>query len=124
MATVWDKLPEQVPIKARNISWPAIAWFGILLIAAYFPILSKLVAQWSTDDDVSHGFFVPLVAGYIAWQRRDQLLNVKWKPAWWGIGILVWAGFQAYLGMLGAELFLQRTAFLLSLLGMLLILGG
>src|SRR5512135_2569593 len=124
MATIADNLPEQVPAKVRAISWPAIAWFSILLIAAYFPILVKLVAQWSTDDDVSHGFFVPVVAGYIAWSRREKLLSVQWKPAWWGIGILVWAGLQAYLGMLGAELFLQRTAFLLSLVGMLLILGG
>jgi exosortase len=123
MATVADKLPG-IPVKARTISWPAIAWFGILLIAVYYPILNHLVAQWASDDDVSHGFFVPLVAGYIAWRRRDALLNLEWKPAWWGIAILVWAGFQAYLGLLGAELFLQRTAFLLSLLGMLLILGG
>ena len=124
MATLADKLPEQVPAKVRNISWPAIAWFGLLLIAVYFPILSKLVNQWSTDDDVSHGFFVPLVAGYIAWQRREQLVSVEWKPAWWGVGLLVWAGLQAYIGMLGAELFLQRTAFLFSLVAMLLILGG
>ncbi len=124
MATLADKLPEQVPVKSRTISWPAVAWFGILLIAVYFPILSHLVAQWSTDDDVSHGFFVPLVAGYIAWQRREKLLSLEWKPAWWGVGLLVWAGLQAYLGMLGAELFLQRTAFLISLVGMLLILGG
>ena len=124
MATLADKLPEQAPAKVRTISWPAIAWFGILLIVVYFPILSKLVAQWSSDDDVGHGFFVPLVAGYIAWQRRDQLLGMEWRPAWWGIGILVWAGIQAYLGMLGAELFLQRTAFLFSLVGMLLVLGG
>ena len=124
MATLADKLPEQAPVKSRTISWPAVAWFGILLIAVYFPILSKLVVQWSTDDDVSHGFFVPLVAGYIAWQRREKLLNMEWKPAWWGIGLLVWAGMQAYLGMLGAELFLQRTAFLISLVAMLLILGG
>src|SRR5579863_1650520 len=124
MATLAGKLPEQVPAKARTISWLAVAWFGVLLIAVYFPILRHLVAQWSTDDDVSHGFFVPLVAGYIAWQRREKLLSMEWKPAWWGIGLLVWAGVQAYLGMLGAELFLQRTAFLLSLLAMLLILGG
>jgi exosortase len=124
MATLADKLPEQASAEVRTISWPAIAWFGILLIAVYFPILSKLVNQWSTDGDVGHGFFVPLVAGYIVWQRRQQLLSTEWKPAWWGLGILVWAGFQAYLGMLGAELFLQRTAFVLSLVGMLLILGG
>jgi len=124
MATVADKLPEQAPSKVRAVSWAAVAWFGLLLIAAYLPILIKLVAQWSTDDDVSHGFFVPLVAGYIAWQRRETLLRTEWKPAWWGIGILVWAGFQAYLGLLGAELFLQRSAFLFALLGLLLILGG
>jgi exosortase len=124
MATFADKLPEQAPTKFRTISWPAVAWFGILLIGAYLPVLIKLVNQWSTDDDVSHGFFVPVVAAYIAWTRREALLNLEWKPAWWGIGILVWAGLQGYLGMLGAELFLQRTAFLLSLLGMLLILGG
>jgi len=124
MATFADKLPEQAPTKFRTISWPAVAWFGILLIGAYLPVLIKLVSQWSTDDDVSHGLFVPVVAAYIAWTRREALLNLEWKPAWWGIGILVWAGLQGYLGMLGAELFLQRTAFLLSLLGMLLILGG
>jgi exosortase len=125
MATLADKLPEQAPVKSRTISWAVIAWFGILLIAVYaYPTLSHLVAQWSNDDDVSHGFFVPLVAGYIAWQRREKLLSLEWKPAWWGIGLLVWAGVQAYLGMLGAELFLQRTAFLLSLVAVLLILGG
>jgi len=124
MATLADKLPEQAPVKVRTISWAAVAWFGILLIAAYFPILVKLVNQWSTDDDVSHGFFVPIVAGYIAWTRRDALLRIEWKPVWWGIGLLLWAAIQAYLGLLGAELFLQRTAFLMSLLGLLLVLGG
>ena len=124
MASLADKLPEQVPAKTRRISWLAVAWFGALLIAAYLPVLSRLVMQWSTDDDVSHGFFVPLVAGYIVWTRREKLLSMEWKPAWWGVGVLVWAACQAYLGMLGAELFLQRTAFLLSLLGVLLILGG
>ena len=124
MATVADKLSGQIPPRARTISWPAIVWFGVLLIGCYFFILTRLVAQWSTDDDVSHGFFVPLVAGYIAWQRRETLLRMEWKPAWWGIGVLVWGGFQAYLGMLGAELFLQRSAFVFSLAGTLLVLGG
>jgi exosortase len=64
------------------------------------------------------------VAGYIVWTRRETLAGMTWKPAWWGIGLLLWGGMQAYLGMLGAELFLQRTAFLISLLGLLLVLGG
>ncbi|MGA3185994.1 MAG: exosortase/archaeosortase family protein [Bryobacteraceae bacterium] len=108
----------------KDLPWTAIAWFSLLLIVAYFPILKHLVWQWSTDEDVGHGFFVPLVAGYIAWQRRDQLIALEWKPAWWGVALLAWGAFQAYIGLLGAELFLQRTAFLISLVGLLLVLGG
>ena len=127
-----DALTEQQPLheqtastaEARPLPWVAISWFAVLLIAAYFPILRKLVDQWMTDDDVSHGFFVPLVSGYIIWQRREALMAMDWKPAWWGLGLLVWSGIQAFLGMLGAELFLQRTAFLEALLGLLLIMGG
>ncbi len=66
-----ETLTEQQPVReqvttavdARPLPWAAIGWFALLLIAAYFPILRKLVDQWMTDDDVSHGFFVPLVAG-------------------------------------------------------------
>jgi len=82
------------------------------------------VEQWWTDADVGHGFFVPLVFGYIAWDRRDRLMALAWKPEWWGIALLGWGFLQAYIGMLGAELFLQRTAFLISLVGLLLVLGG
>jgi exosortase len=112
------------PAQPRPLPWAAIGWFAILLIAAYYPILSRLVTQWANDDDVSHGFFVPLVAGYIVWQRRDALMALEWKPAWWGLGLLAWSGIQAFLGMLGAELFLQRTAFLEAVVALILIMGG
>src|SRR6202167_6223009 len=129
MSSVENQLPRSADALAdhtdkKNLPWAAIVWFGILLIVAYYPILKHLVWQWSNDEDVGHGFFVPVVAGYIVWQRREQLMALAWKPAWWGIALLVWGALQAYIGMLGAELFLQRSAFLISLVGMLLVLGG
>ena len=129
MESLTDQLPlprsvaPAVP-SGRSVPWIAVAWFLVLLIATFFPILQKLVNQWATDEDVGHGFFVPLVAGFITWQRRDVLMNLEWKPAWWGAGLIIWSGIQAYIGILGAELFLQRTAFLEALLGVLLVLGG
>jgi exosortase len=129
MSSVENQLPRSADALAdradkKNLPWAAIVWFGILLIVAYYPILKHLVWQWSNDEDVGHGFFVPVVAGYIVWQRREQLMALAWKPAWWGVALLVWGALQAYIGTLGAELFLQRSAFLISLVGMLLVLGG
>jgi exosortase len=126
MASVTGQLPEQsVGAKAiRPVPWTAIAWFSALLILAYFPILERLVSQWITDEDVGHGFFVIPVAAYIAWQRRDEILAIEWKPAWWGSALILWGLAQSYVGTLGAELFLQRSAFLITLVGLLLVLGG
>jgi len=125
MASVVEQLPGRPPAaKAPSISWAALAWFSVLLIAAYLPVLTLLVWQWSNDENVSHGFFVPLVALYIAWQRRDRILAMERKPAWWGLAIMAWGALQGYVGVLGAELFLQRTSFLITLVGLLLVVGG
>jgi exosortase len=125
MASAADQISDRSPaVPTRTVPWAGLAWFGVLLIVAYFPVLQHLVEQWSTDEDVSHGFFVPLVAAFIAWQRREQILAVDYQPAWWGLGVMAWAAFQGYVGMLGAELFLQRTSFLIALVGLLLVVGG
>jgi len=125
MATAIDHLSEQqIPVLRREIPWVPLAWFSALLIIAYFPILRHLVEQWSTDEDVSHGFFVPPIAAFIAWQRRDRILALDYHPAWWGLGVMAWAALQGYVGTLGAELFLQRSSFLIALLGLLLVMGG
>jgi exosortase len=107
-----------------SLPWAAIAWFGGFLLLCYWPVLTRLVAQWYNDEDMGHGFFVPLVAGYIVWTRRDDLLAVKLSPSWWGILLLVWGAAQLYVATLGAELFLARIAFIISLIGVVLMLAG
>ena len=124
MTPAVEQLPDRLPAKAAAISWPAVAWFAALLCAGYFPILRRLVGQWMTDEDVSHGFFVPAVALYIAWNLRDRILSLERTPAWWGLGVMAWGAAQGYLGTLAAELFLQRTSLLITLTGLLLVTGG
>jgi exosortase len=101
-----------------------IAWFGALLIACYFPILRALALQWNNDADMSHGFFVPIVAAFIVWQRREEILAIQPKPNWWGLALVVWGGVQLWLGALAAELFTTRTAFVVTLIGVVWLLGG
>ena len=124
MATVTGQLPQERPTVARPIPWAALGWFTALLILVYFPIWKHLIEQWATDEDVGHGFFVPLVAAFVVWQRREKLLQIEYEPAWWGVAIMLWGVLQSFIGTLGAELFLQRTSILITLVGMLLVFGG
>jgi len=106
------------------IPWTKVAWVIGLLVLAYLPILIGMANQWSTDDDMSHGFFVPAVAAYIAYQRREELLATEAKPSYLGLLLILWSLAQMCVGILGAELFLQRSAFVGSVWGAILFLGG
>ena len=118
--------PEERQLQQPSMAlpWAPILWFGLLLAACYGPVLSRLVNQWSTDGDMGHGFFVPVVAGYTAWQRRRELLEARGPSSWWGLLVIAWGAAQLYAATLGAELFLARTAFIVSLAGIVLFLGG
>ena len=97
---------------------------GVLLSACYAPLLAGLVRQWSTDADMSHGFFVLPVAAWMVWRRRKDLAATVPEPNWWGLAIAVWGAVQMLLGMLAAQAFVARTAFMVSLTGAVLLLGG
>lgn len=122
MSTVVTGLTK--PAKVTLVSWPVLAWTSALILACYFPVISRLVHQWATDDDMGHGFFVPVIAAYIAYQKLDDIRGVPAKSDWRAVFLLVWAALQHYLATLGAELFLARTAIVLTIIGSVWLLGG
>ncbi|MCS7027010.1 MAG: exosortase/archaeosortase family protein [Bryobacteraceae bacterium] len=122
-------LPQTKPVSpAEESTFPfspaALSWFLLLLILCYAPILVRLVNQWATDEDMGHGFFVPIVAGYIAWQKREQLRQAQLVGSSTGYFFLAIGAALSILGTLAAELFTTRIAFLSSILGCVLVLGG
>ena len=65
---------------APRLPWLVIVWFLGLLIVLFFPVLSLMVREWSSNGDMGHAFFVPVVAGYIVWQDRERIMA---QPLWW-----------------------------------------
>jgi len=101
-----------------------MGWFGILLLIAYFPVLRHLVRQCYNDPDMGHAFFVPIVAAFIIWQRREELAALKTAPDWRGLFLVAWGGIQLFIATLGTELFTQRIALMFTLVGMVWTLGS
>ncbi|HEY7209188.1 MAG TPA: exosortase/archaeosortase family protein [Bryobacteraceae bacterium] len=116
--------PADTQTGRSTIPWQPVAWFGGLLILCYAPILYRMVTQWATDENMGHGFFVPVIAGFIAWQRRKLLAATPREPNGWGLFLVIFAAFEALAGTLGAELFTARMAFVIALAGTVLYIGG
>ncbi len=104
--------------------WVPMAWIAGLMIASFYPMLEWLVAQWMNDDDMGHGFFVPVVAIYIAWQRKDDILNAKISRDYLGLVVMFYGALQFILGTIAAELFLTRSSIVFSIAGAVLFAGG
>jgi exosortase len=83
-----------------------------------------MARQWWTDDDMGHGFVVPLVVVWILWRERRRWQSVSLRPSAWGLALLG-LGAAMHLGSaLGAGLFAGSLAFLASLAGLTVCFGG
>jgi exosortase len=103
--------------RKTDFPWANIAWFGLLVVLSYASTIGSLVREWGTNDDMGHGFFVPLISGYIIWQRREELLTVPQRPSWWGLAVVVFGAVQFIVGSLGYELFTARSAIVVTIIG-------
>ncbi len=94
----------------------------VVIILAAFTILfsntiAKLVHDWSTNDNYSHGFLVPFIAAYMIWQKKDQLSQVQTGHCRVGF-LTVFLGMCIFVvGNVGAELFIMRTAIVITIVG-------
>jgi exosortase len=105
--------------------WLGFGWFFLAAtVALYAPTLSYLFHDWWHNADYSHGFFIPPIAAFFLWRKRQLLRSLPVRPA--NLGLLVGLGSQAIflVGYLGAEPFLQRVSLLFLVAGAVLYLRG
>lgn len=126
-----EKIVDQTPVATLAMPgkpdwsvWIPVAWIAGLMLASFYPMLERLVSQWMNDDDMGHGFFVPIVAAYIAWQRKDDILAAPASRSYLGIAVMLYASVQYILGTIAAENFLTRTSIIFSIAGAVLFVGG
>jgi exosortase len=107
----------------RAQMWPLVVTM-LLVGALYATNFAKLVSDWWSDENYSHGFFVPVAFFWMLWQRRSELATAKVAPQPWALGIVVLALVQLALGTWGAENFVAHSSFLVLLCGITLFLFG
>lgn len=97
---------------------------AVVLGWVYRDVSSSLVAQWSSDDNYSHGFFVVPLALYFAWERRAALQQAAVRPSLAGLFLVAASLILLVAGLLGAELFLTRVSLIGVVAGSILFIWG
>jgi exosortase len=101
----------------RNASFPPWAvWLpyaaiALLLAVIYYRVAIKLVYDWYTIPDYSHGFLVPFFALFLIWDKRAVLASTPIRQTWRGIPLVLAGLAILILGVYGVELFTARISF-------------
>jgi len=95
-----------------------------LLLVLYGHIGLRLVNDWYTLPDLSHGFLIPFFAAYLLWHQRTALLMIPLSPSWSGLGVIIAGLLLLLVGVFGADLFLSRFSFVILAIGITWMLCG
>lgn len=113
----------------RRNRWNRSSWLylGMILAALfylYYPFLSPLLEAWETNENYSHGYFIPLVSLYMIYSQKKALAQTPIISGNSGI-LFILAGLGLLIvSKIGSEFFLQRVSFIVTSLGIVLFLFG
>jgi exosortase len=112
------------PAYSKMMRRIAVVVTALMLVLCYAPILRGMFDQWMHDEDMGHGLVVPIVILWIVWRERRRWMVLPPQPSWWGLALLAVAASVHFMSVMGAGLFAGSVAFVLSVAGMVLCLGG
>ena len=98
----------------------SFALMGTVLVAIlllYFPFLQTLVMDWETDDNYSHGYFIPVITLYMIYSLRKDLARMPLHPSITGLFLVLCGLMLLVVAKIGTEFFLQRFSLIVVLLG-------
>jgi exosortase len=128
-----------VPTAAPQVAWndpsqhvplAILGGFVLLLILAYWDMLSIIAQVWTSYGLYSHGWIIPLCAAGLLWLRWEPFGDVPTSDRWIGVGLLVGglilrlvAASNLLTGILG-KYPLDRLSFIPAIFGVFIIVGG
>jgi exosortase D (VPLPA-CTERM-specific) len=97
---------------------------ALIVAATFSEALSELVRRWMKQEEYSHGFLIPVIVAWLLWTRRDALVASIGQPSWIGPVLILLAAAMHIVGKLSALFVLSQLAFIVTLIGVTLGLGG
>ncbi len=79
-ASTDEKTPaSKTGVKIRPVF--ILAAIAVVFAFAFFNGIENLFKRWGEQQELSHGYFLPVIAGWMLWSRRNAIAGSLGKPA-------------------------------------------
>jgi EpsI family protein len=122
-----DSSPSQSAIASVTLtprSWMALWASALALALCYWDVMYMLVNQWWSNSMYTHGFLIPIIAGYVCWATRRNLPAVCQPSFALGLPVLLGGLLVLTISRAGSLGALQELSLLPAMCGVALLIGG
>ena len=101
----------------------AVAVAAAALVVMFESTFAVLYSNWQREE-YSHGFLIPLVSGFLLWQRRAQFAQLTPRGSWTGVALAVLGLAIYFVGSLASITTVDTYALVIVIAGCVLALMG
>jgi exosortase len=111
-------------IRERHHGWLQAGVFSGAIVAALVGLYAHVLPGWLKDlwrdPNYSHAYIVPIISGFVIWQRRRALIALPIQGSWRGVLPLLAGVAAVIVGDISASQFLMRISLIIVLAGLVL----
>ena len=105
------------------------AWlfFTLAIVVSLIPFYDGIVfmvRQWINKEEYSHGFFIPVIAIFMVWQKRFELEKLVFSGSYFGVLLSGFGLFLSIMGELATVFEIIEYGFIITISGLVLSLTG
>jgi len=107
--------------------YPVIAVGAALILALGYVFhagLENLWFRWGEQQELSHSYFIPLITGWMLWERRDAMRQSVGRPSWLGVPLLLFGLFMVFALKQLHVFLLEHVGLVVSIFAIPLLFGG
>src|SRR5438132_1102542 len=106
------------PARSRQLLLTAALVSLLALVWSYWTTLAEMAQTWSTKAQYSHGFLVPIFAGFLLWLRRERFQPDEFRSSWWGLPLILAAVGMRFYGTWYYYVFYDAVSFVVCVAGL------
>ncbi len=104
--------------------WGALLIVSGVLIIPFYTALNQMLGKWLGTDEYSHAIFLPVVAAFFIWCKKDELAREELSGSWLGPLVVLFGFAMQVAGELATLYTVTQYAYLLVLAGFVLSISG
>src|SRR6056297_4071255 len=113
----------QISLQTLFIAYLALLFLAFFLL--YYQVIFRLVEYWESNPNYSHGYFIPVLAAFMIWRKRQVIFGAAVNPSsFWGTMLILAGLCQVMVAAVGNQFFLLSSSMIIVLLGICLFFWG